>query len=350
VTLITGAGTLILGLSWLIGGSLQEVLSSIIFLFIKHPFDVGDRVIINGQTYTVKEIRLLSTTFLDANSTCVQAPNNALNTLVRPFDFCFMLWLTSIFTPAVVYPKHASQSTGMWPPGVSFTSWMITDGNEPPQMSETFAFDVSYGTNFADLEKLREVMLKFLEAERRDYHANFDVNILSSCYHFPAACFGIDACFDIDIPDQDKMSLNVEIKFKSNAQLGSLRCKHSSSVIRSNFASCAHCLQRSAETNGFVPSKPHWLNARSSDLKETPTRHQALRGTRKFHGILSRLRIPRQLGKRPSSNNNKLRTPIKSREAGSSLTRTRLCVRIPAVLRWSTKTDRSIFHSGWGFG
>ena len=83
MTLITGAGTLILGLSWLIGGSLQEVLSSIIFLFIKHPFDVGDRVVISGQTYTVKEIRLLSTTFLDSNSTLVQAPNNALNTLVR---------------------------------------------------------------------------------------------------------------------------------------------------------------------------------------------------------------------------------------------------------------------------
>ena len=38
VTLITGAGTLVLGLSWLIGSSLSEVLTSIIFLFIKHRF------------------------------------------------------------------------------------------------------------------------------------------------------------------------------------------------------------------------------------------------------------------------------------------------------------------------
>lgn len=66
----------------MIGGSLQEVLTSIIFLFIKHPFDVGDRVIINKETYTVKEIRLLSTVFLDSGSTLVQAPNNILNTLV----------------------------------------------------------------------------------------------------------------------------------------------------------------------------------------------------------------------------------------------------------------------------
>ena len=45
-SLITGAGTLILGLSWLIGDSLAEVLASIIFLFIKHPFDVGDRIMV----------------------------------------------------------------------------------------------------------------------------------------------------------------------------------------------------------------------------------------------------------------------------------------------------------------
>ena len=59
------------------------MLTSIIFLFIKHPFDVGDRVMIATQTYTVKEIRLLSTVFLDSNNGVVQAPNSQLNTLVR---------------------------------------------------------------------------------------------------------------------------------------------------------------------------------------------------------------------------------------------------------------------------
>jgi small-conductance mechanosensitive channel len=63
----------------LIGGSLQEVLSSIIFLFVKHPFDVGDRVNIDGVQYTVKEIRLLSTVFLDTSGLLVQAPNLILN-------------------------------------------------------------------------------------------------------------------------------------------------------------------------------------------------------------------------------------------------------------------------------
>jgi small-conductance mechanosensitive channel len=70
------------GLSWLIGGSLQEVLQSIVFLFVKHPFDVGDSIVLAKENYTVKEIRLLSTVFIDANGTMVQAPNNVLNTMV----------------------------------------------------------------------------------------------------------------------------------------------------------------------------------------------------------------------------------------------------------------------------
>ncbi|TFK26462.1 hypothetical protein FA15DRAFT_667337 [Coprinopsis marcescibilis] len=164
LTLITGAGTLILGLSWLIGGSLQEVLQSIIFLFIKHPFDVGDRVVVNKETYTVKEIRLLSTVFLDANSASVQAPNNVLSTL------------------------------------------FIQNFRRSPQMSETFTFDVSYSTSFEDLERLREKMLAFVEREKRDYHPAFDVNIK-------------------DFPEQDRMTLSVEIKYKSNAQLGSVKAK-----------------------------------------------------------------------------------------------------------------------------
>jgi small-conductance mechanosensitive channel len=41
---VTSAGTFVLGLSWLIGTTLQEIILSCIFLFVKHPYDVGDRV------------------------------------------------------------------------------------------------------------------------------------------------------------------------------------------------------------------------------------------------------------------------------------------------------------------
>jgi small-conductance mechanosensitive channel len=136
VTLITGAGTLIIGLSWLVGGSLTEVLTSIIFLFIKHPYDVGDRVMLTDKYYTVKEIRLLSTIFLDENGTSVQAPNAVISN--------------------------------------SFIHNIRRSG----QMSETFTFDVAYTTTFEQLETLRNQMLAFLTHERRDFLPSFDLTVI----------------------------------------------------------------------------------------------------------------------------------------------------------------------------
>lgn len=64
---LTSAGSAVLGLSWLFATTAQEFLQSIIFVFVKHPFDVGDRVTIYGNTgskmtgddYFVKSISLL---------------------------------------------------------------------------------------------------------------------------------------------------------------------------------------------------------------------------------------------------------------------------------------------------
>lgn len=81
-SLLTGAGALLLGLSWLIGGVAGEILTSIIFLFIKHPFDIGDCIQIEGATYTVKEIFLLSTLLVDNKGALIQSPNSQLSTKV----------------------------------------------------------------------------------------------------------------------------------------------------------------------------------------------------------------------------------------------------------------------------
>ncbi|KAK3485595.1 hypothetical protein B0T13DRAFT_515853 [Neurospora crassa] len=68
---LTSTGTVILGLSWLLQATAQEFLQSILFVFVKHPFDVGDRVTIYGNTgslmrgddYYVLEVSLLYTEF-----------------------------------------------------------------------------------------------------------------------------------------------------------------------------------------------------------------------------------------------------------------------------------------------
>ncbi|KAK3685003.1 Mechanosensitive ion channel-domain-containing protein [Podospora appendiculata] len=86
---LTSTGTFLLGLSWLLQATAQEFLQSIIFVFVKHPFDVGDRVTIYGNTgdmmkgddYYVLEISLLYTEFKKMQGHVVQAPNSVLNTI-----------------------------------------------------------------------------------------------------------------------------------------------------------------------------------------------------------------------------------------------------------------------------
>ncbi|CUA66917.1 putative MscS family protein C1183,11 [Schizosaccharomyces pombe 972h-] [Rhizoctonia solani] len=164
-TLLTGAGSLVLGLSWLIGASASEVLTSVIFLFIKHPYDVGDRVDIDKGSYIVKEMRLLSTVFIDVTRGClVQAPNAGLST--------------------------------------QFISNIRRSG----AMSEAFTFDVAYDTEFEQIEGLRSRMLAFVQSHRRDYQPTFDIVVS-------------------DIPDQEKMILKADILYKSNWQQGALKTK-----------------------------------------------------------------------------------------------------------------------------
>lgn len=86
---LASAGTVVLGLAWMLQATAQEFLQSIIFVFVKHPFDVGDRVTIYGSTganmtgddYYVTEISLLYTEFKKLEGHIVQAPNSILNTL-----------------------------------------------------------------------------------------------------------------------------------------------------------------------------------------------------------------------------------------------------------------------------
>ncbi|KAK0383627.1 hypothetical protein NLU13_9538 [Sarocladium strictum] len=86
---LASAGTSVLGLAWMLQATAQEFLQSIIFVFVKHPFDVGDRVTVYGNTganlsgddYYVTEISLLYTEFKKMEGHIVQAPNSLLNTL-----------------------------------------------------------------------------------------------------------------------------------------------------------------------------------------------------------------------------------------------------------------------------
>ncbi|KAL9602778.1 MAG: hypothetical protein Q9219_001621 [cf. Caloplaca sp. 3 TL-2023] len=80
-TTLATAGTALLSLSFVFAATTQEVLGSCIFLFVKHPYDVLDRVDIGDDQLIVEHISLLFTVFKKINTgKLTQTANVVLNT------------------------------------------------------------------------------------------------------------------------------------------------------------------------------------------------------------------------------------------------------------------------------
>ncbi|RMZ28410.1 hypothetical protein D0859_07502 [Hortaea werneckii] len=161
VTTLATAGTALLSLSFVFSATCQEVLGSCIFVFVKHPYDVSDRVDLKDDQFVVEHISLLFTIFRRISGQnigrTVQIPNLVLNSL----------WI-----------ENVSRSNAM---------------------SEQLQVDVSFDTTFDDLQILKNQLTTFVtdKDNSRDFQPEVEVQILGTT-------------------DQSKLSLQVEIKHKSN--------------------------------------------------------------------------------------------------------------------------------------
>ncbi|KAI9746126.1 MAG: hypothetical protein M1818_000807 [Claussenomyces sp. TS43310] len=175
---LTSLGSSVLALSWLFSATAQEFLQSVIFVFVKHPFDVGDRVTIYGNTgvlgkgddYFVKEISLLYTEFKKMEGHVVQAPNSYLNTL-------FIL--------------NQRRSGGL---------------------AEAVPVTVKFGTTLEQIESLRNRLLEFVTFEKREYQKNI-LTELTTVY------------------EAYSVTLNVVFFYKSNWQNELLRLQRRNKFI-----------------------------------------------------------------------------------------------------------------------
>lgn len=175
---LTSAGSAVLALSWLFSATAQEFLQSCIFVLVKHPFDVGDRITIYGNTgaalkgddYLVKEISLLFTEFKKMEGHIVQAPNSYLNTL-------FIL--------------NMRRSGGL---------------------AEAVPLTVKFGTTLDQIDELRSRLLEYVKAEKREYQPNILTEIR-------------------DIVEAYSVNLNVVFFYKSNWQNELLRLQRRNKFI-----------------------------------------------------------------------------------------------------------------------
>jgi len=70
-------------LAWAVifGNTIRSVIDGIIFLFVTHPFDVGDIVFVNTKPYYVKKMQLFSTILTDFDGKLTYFPNGLLSSV-----------------------------------------------------------------------------------------------------------------------------------------------------------------------------------------------------------------------------------------------------------------------------
>ncbi|KAL4927092.1 Mechanosensitive ion channel family [Aspergillus undulatus] len=175
---LTSAGSSILALSWLFSATAQEFLQSVVFVFVKHPFDVGDRVTIYGNSgdaglgddYYVKQISLLYTEFKKMQGHIVQAPNSYLNTL------------------------------------------FVLNQRRSGALAEAVPIVIKYGTTLEQMDALRQRLLEFVRAERREFQMNILTELRAVTENF-------------------SVTLNVVFFYKSNWQNEGLRLQRRNKFI-----------------------------------------------------------------------------------------------------------------------
>ncbi|KXS10446.1 hypothetical protein M427DRAFT_36983 [Gonapodya prolifera JEL478] len=122
--------------TYVIGGSLKDTFSCIIFLFVTHPYDVGDLIQVPGHTmsYIVVEMNILTTTFRRTDGMTVLASNTVLSNM------------------------------------------FISNIRRSAPMSQSVQLDIPIDTPVEKIHEIKQRMSEWVQKEAIDY-SSFDVNI-----------------------------------------------------------------------------------------------------------------------------------------------------------------------------
>ncbi|XP_022155706.1 mechanosensitive ion channel protein 10-like [Momordica charantia] len=105
----------------------KTIFESIIFVFVMHPFDVGDRCVIDGVHMFVEEMNILSTVFLRFDNEKIYYPNSVL--LTKP----------------------------------------ISNFRRSPDMSDTVDFAIDVSTSFDSITALRKAIQIYIESKPKHW-------------------------------------------------------------------------------------------------------------------------------------------------------------------------------------
>lgn len=103
------ASSMLLAFVFMFGNSIKQLFESVIFIFVIHPFDVGDAVLIDNERHAVRNIGILTTETVKWNGQVIYYPNASMSTkplvnLTRMKKFTDeQTWVVDIATPSHVF-------------------------------------------------------------------------------------------------------------------------------------------------------------------------------------------------------------------------------------------------------
>lgn len=228
-TLIASLGTILLGLSWLISSTAQESLASIVWVFCKHPIDVGDVIVVPGL------LSIASSSVTKDTIAALQGYTDGDTFEVQEVQ------LMSTVLKTTTSNKHLQVSNYL------LSQKPLVNLRRSGPIEEPFTLSVGYDTPLESIEGLREDMCTWLTSQGRDFRPGLDV-----------ALEGLD--------DQAQLKIVLAIRYKSNWQDSRLRMQR-----RNRWVSALKQLLKKHEIYGpsHIAAK-HTIFGDSSAKKDFP--------------------------------------------------------------------------------
>nr|WGO49557.1 mechanosensitive ion channel protein B085526 [Torenia fournieri] len=119
--------------AFIFGNTCKTIFEAIIFVFVMHPFDVGDRCVIDGTQMIVEEMNILTTVFLRFDKEKIYYPNSVLAT--KP----------------------------------------ISNFYRSPDMGDSLEFSIDFRTPLEKIGSLKDKIKQYLEKNPQQWHPNHNV-------------------------------------------------------------------------------------------------------------------------------------------------------------------------------
>ncbi|KAI7863363.1 Mechanosensitive ion channel-domain-containing protein, partial [Spinellus fusiger] len=164
-------GSLLLALTFVFGNTCKMLFESVLFLFVTHPYDAGDYVLIDDNYLRVHNMGLMGTVFIRSDGQKVYAPTPVLMTK------------------------------------------MITNVRRSGNMGESIVINIDFRTRTEDVLELKSRMSQWVNQQTRDFTPGFDLRV-------------------INIIDVNQLILSMSLTHKGNWQdLGKRWQRHSRFMI-----------------------------------------------------------------------------------------------------------------------